>query len=87
MITRKSNLYKHLSTSERLLPLLSGSKSIVGTLVSGRNYFENFRSGLGFYHICHVDRHGQFTLKQLILSPLNETHTNSDYRGGSRHLI
>ena len=27
--------------------------------------------------ICHVDRHGHFTLKQLRLPVLNETHTNS----------
>jgi hypothetical protein len=30
-----------------------------------------------FSHICHVDRHGHFTLKQLRLPVVNETHTNS----------
>jgi hypothetical protein len=34
-------------------------------------------SGFRFWHICHVDRHGHFTLKQLRLPVLNETHTNS----------
>ena len=33
-------------------------------------------SGFGF-NICHVDRHGHFTLKQLRLSLVNEMHTNS----------
>jgi hypothetical protein len=28
-------------------------------------------------HICHVDRHGHFTLRQLRLLILNESHTNS----------
>ena len=28
-------------------------------------------------HICHVDRHGHFTLKELRLPVLNESHTNS----------
>ena len=31
-------------------------------------------SGFGTY--CHVDRHGQFTLKQLRLSVVSEMHTN-----------
>ena len=31
--------------------------------------------GFGIWHICHVDRHGHFTLKQLRLSLVNETHT------------
>ena len=34
-------------------------------------------SGFRFSHICHVDRHGHFTLKQLRLPVLNESHTNS----------
>jgi hypothetical protein len=33
--------------------------------------------GFRFSHICHVDRHGHFTLKQLRLPVLNESHTNS----------
>ena len=37
--------------------------------------FEDFRPGFRFWHICHVDRHGHFTLKQLRLSLVNETHT------------
>ena len=27
--------------------------------------------------MCHVERHGQFTLKQLILDAESEMHTNS----------
>jgi hypothetical protein len=30
-----------------------------------------------FWHICHVDRHGHFALKQLRLPVLNEMHTDS----------
>ena len=32
--------------------------------------------GFRFWHICHVDCHGHFTLKQLRLSLVNEVHTN-----------
>ena len=32
-------------------------------------------SGFGCWHICHVDRHCHFTLKQLRLSLVSETHT------------
>jgi hypothetical protein len=39
--------------------------------------FQDFSPGFRFWHICHVDRHGYFTLKQLRLPVLNETHTNS----------
>ena len=45
------------------------------TAVSGRGHVEDFRPGFGKWHICHVDRHGHFTLKQLRLSLVNETHT------------
>ena len=48
----------------------------VGTAVSGRGHFQDFCPGFRFWHICHVDRHGHFTLKQLRLPVLNETHTN-----------
>ena len=40
---------------------------------SGQDVCPGFR----FWHICHVDLHGHFTLKQLRLLVLNETHTNS----------
>jgi hypothetical protein len=43
----------------------------------GGGHFQDFRPGFRFWHICHVDRHGHFTLKQLRLPVLNETHTNS----------
>ena len=49
---------------------------LVDTAVSGRGHFEDFRPGFGKWHICHVDRHGQFTLKQLRLSLVNEMPTN-----------
>jgi hypothetical protein len=42
-------------------------------IVSGRGHFQDFRPGFRFWHICHVDRHGHFTLKQLRLP----VHTNS----------
>ena len=43
----------------------------------GRGHFQDFRLGFRFSHICHVDRHGHFTLKQLRLPVVNESHTNS----------
>jgi hypothetical protein len=43
----------------------------------GGGHFQDFRPGFGFWHICHVDRHGHFTLKQLRLLVVNETHTKS----------
>jgi hypothetical protein len=48
----------------------------------GGGHFQDFRFGFRFSHICHVDRHGHFTLKQLRLPVVNETHTNS-YTGPS----
>ena len=50
--------------------------SSVDTAVSGWGHFQDFRPGFRFWHIFHVDRHGHFTLKQLRLPVLNETHTN-----------
>ena len=46
------------------------------TAVSGRGHFEDFRPRFMFWHICHVDCHGQYTLKQLRLSVVSEMHTN-----------
>ncbi|CAB4035138.1 Hypothetical predicted protein, partial [Paramuricea clavata] len=45
-------------------------------------HYKHFRKAIAFlfrkfWHICHVDCHGHFTLKQLRLPVLNETHTNS----------
>ena len=42
-------------------------------------------SQIQVWHICHVDRHGHFTLKQLRLPVLNETHTNS-YAAPRQHV-
>ena len=39
------------------------------------SFYKDFRPGFEFWHICHVDRHGHFTLKQLRLSLVNETDT------------
>ena len=39
--------------------------------------FSDFRPGFGFFHICHVERLGHFTLEQLRSSVANETHTKS----------
>ena len=44
-------------------------------VASGQGHFQDFRPGFRFWHICHVDRHGHFTLKQLRLSLVNKTHT------------
>ena len=76
MTTHKATLLNTISTSERLSLFVFGSWSYVGTAVSGRGHFQDFRPGFRFWHICHVDRRGHFTLKQLRLPVLNETHTN-----------
>ncbi len=47
------------------------------TAILGCGHFQAFRPGFSIWHICHVVRHGHFTLKQLRLSVLNEMHTNS----------
>ena len=47
--------------------------------------FEDFHPGFRFWHMCHVDCHGQFTLKQLRLSVVNEMHTNI-YTGPRLHV-
>ena len=39
--------------------------------------FRTFVPDSGFGTYANVDRHGHFTLKQLRLPVLNETHTNS----------
>ena len=54
--------------------------------MSGLGHFQDFRPGFRFWHICHVDRHGHFTLKQLRLPVVNETHTNS-YTGPRLNLV
>ena len=70
----KPTLLNTISTSERLSLLLIGSQSYVCTAVSGQGHFQDFRPGFRFWHICHVDHHGHFTLKQLRLPVPNETH-------------
>ena len=84
MTTLKATLLNTISTSERLLYFHFSEVKLelyVDTAVSGRGHFQDFRPGFRFWHICHVDRHvdrhGHFTLKQLRLPVLNETHTNS----------
>jgi hypothetical protein len=43
----------------------------------GVDIFRTFAQDSGFgTYAMHVDRHGHFTLKQLRLPVLNETHTN-----------
>jgi hypothetical protein len=43
----------------------------------GRVILRTFFQDTGFGTYANVDRHGHFTLKQLRLPVLNETHTNS----------
>jgi hypothetical protein len=76
MTTPKSNPSKHYKHFRKAVAFRFGSWSYVGHPVSGRGHFQDFRPGFRFWHICHVDRHGHFTLKQLKLPVLNETHTN-----------
>ena len=42
-----------------------------------RGHIQDFRPRFKFWYICHVDRHGHFSLKRLRLSLVNEVHTNS----------
>jgi hypothetical protein len=86
MTTPKSNPskhYKHFRKAVafrfrklelcRLIWSYADSFSEVGVML---DHFQDFRPAFRFWHICHVDRHGHFTLKQLRLPVLNETHTN-----------
>ena len=69
--------YFHLNVSRRTF-LHHSSLSYVDTAVSVRGHFQDFRPGFRFWHIQgHVDRHAHFTVRQLRLPALNETHTNS----------
>ena len=84
MTTPKSNPSKHykhfrkaIAFPFRKLELYNYCGFHKDTAVSGRGHFQDFRPGFRFSHICHVDRHGHFTLKQLRLPVLNESHTNS----------
>jgi hypothetical protein len=78
MTTPKSNPSKHYKHFRKTNAFCFRKlKLYVDTAVSGRGHFQDFRPGFRFWHICHVDRHGHFTLKQLRLPVLNETHTNS----------
>ena len=62
--TRKSNPSKHYKHFRKAVAFAFFG-TYVGTAVSGRGHFQDFRPGFRFWHICHVDRHGHFTLKQL----------------------
>ena len=64
-ISKSSKHYRHFRNA------------VACTAVSRRGHFEDFRPGFIFWHICHDDRHGHFTLKQLRLLVANEMHTNS----------
>ena len=74
--TTPSEHYKHFRKAIIAFPFRK-LELHVDTAVSGRGHFQDFRPGFRFWHICHVDRHGHFTLKQLRLPVLNETNTNS----------
>ena len=76
MTTPKSNPSKHykhfrkaVAFRFRMLELCRHCRFRAGS-------FSELSPRIQFWHICHVDRHGHFTLKQLRLPVLNETHTN-----------
>ena len=76
MTTPKSNPSKHYKHFSKAIAF-HFRKLELCRHVSGRGHFQDFRPGFRFWHICHVDRHGHFTLKQSRLLVLNETRTNS----------
>ena len=43
----------------------------------GGDHLQDFCPRFRFWHKCHVDRHGHFTVKLLRLSLVNEVDTNS----------
>ena len=73
--TPVSNPSKHYRHFRKAVACIGLKLELCRPAVSGRGHFEDFRPGFGFWHICHVDRHGHFTLKRLRLSSVNETHT------------
>ena len=61
MTAPKRNFYKHYKHFRKAFAFaFRKMKSIVDNAVSGRDRFEDSRPGFGYWHICHVDRHGQF---------------------------
>jgi hypothetical protein len=53
------------------------SQVVLGYIGNEVRRFQDICPGFRFWHICHVDRHGHFTLRQLRLPVVNEIHTNS----------
>ena len=77
MITPKSNPSKHYKHFRKAIAFPFRKLELRRHCRSGRGHFQDFPLGFRFSHICHVDRHGHFTLKQLRLPVVNESHTNS----------
>ena len=77
MTTPKSNPSKHYKHFRKTIAFCFLKLELCRHCRFRVGHFQDFRPGFRFWHICHVDRHGHFTLKQLRLPVVNETHTNS----------
>ena len=71
-----SNPSQHIKHFRKAVAFIFWKLELCGHCRFRAGSFEDFRPGFRFWHICHVDRHGQFTLKQLRLSVVSEMHTN-----------
>ena len=70
-----NNLSKHYRHFRKVVACIGLKLELYRHFRFRAGHFEDFCHGFGFWHMCHVDRHGPFTLKQLRLSRGNETHT------------
>ena len=86
MTTPKSNPSKHHKHFRKAVAFCFRKLELCRHCRFRAGHFQDFCPGFRFWHICHVDRHGHFTLKQLRLPVLNETHTNI-YTGRRLHRI
>ena len=75
--TPKSNPSKHYKHFRKAVAFAFRKLELCRHCRFRAGSFSGLRPGFRFWHICHVDHHGHFTLKQLRLPVVNETHTNS----------
>jgi hypothetical protein len=67
MTTPKSNPSKHYKHFRRAIAFPFRKLEVCRHCRFRAGSFQDFRPGFRFWHICVVDRHGRFTLKQLRL--------------------
>jgi hypothetical protein len=77
MTTPKSNPSKHYKHFRMAIAFRFSKLELCRHCRFRAGSFSGLSPRIQVSHICHVDRHGHFTLKQLRLPVLNESHTNS----------